>query len=332
MHNLKTNERKVLIYFGLFVAIAFLAGAAFFAWYPFQLPKVAGAADQTGSIAVNQDTHAARGFGSESARVDSQITLKIPNGQAPAVYQYLKEKYVGKENFLQNQFPGIHLSGQPLSDVSIFTDEYYDTPTLDLYKNQNSTRHRVRVNTTNPDDRKNGRELVQVKVTPPGQFDIRTELKYEVKVPQGFKDEPHPLIRLIAKKQRDEFKDVFKKAGINPYDLKRIFTIKQTRSRVYINLDNQNILSFSVDEGGAGILWAQGSFSSMDVGLVEVAYTEADEAKRKMLWDIRNAMLQDLQDHFPDLTVNSDSKYGIILGDLMQQIRAIPFLLKYGIL
>lgn len=282
---------------------------------------------------INQAPHTG-GLGSDSARIDSQITLKIPEGQADAVYQYLKKKYAAQQINMRDQFPGVHLYGQAMSDVSVFTDKYFDTPNLDLYKGKNSVRHRSRINTTHPDDRKNGRELVQMKVTPPGRFDLRNELKYDVKHSDKNKtaDDQHPLIRLIKGEQRADFKDVFTSAGIDPYTLRHAFTITQTRSRVYVNWDQKSMLSFSVDQGSASMLWGEGRFASVDVGLVENTYTEADEAKRKTMWEIRDAMIKDLVEHFPAVTVNSDSKYSIVLNQLVNQMAFIPTLMKLGII
>lgn len=289
---------------------------------------------QPGLAVDNQEQHAARGFGTASARVDSQITLRIPEGQADAVYEYLKARYVGQDHLLAERFPGLRLTGKKMSDVSLFTDEYYDTPALDLYRHKNSARHRVRVNTTNPGDRKSGRELVQMKVTPPGQFTLRTELKYEVREPARARtvDDVHPLIRLIADKQRRDFKQVYFDAGINPYSLRHVCTIEQTRSRGYLDLDGKNIFSFSVDVGSASILWARGSYSSVDLGLVEIAYTEADEAGRKQMWAIREAIIEDLVAHFPGMTQNDDSKYSIVLQQILEQMPLIPLLLRLRLL
>lgn len=286
------------------------------------------------NINVNQNSHDATGFGSSAARLDSQITLAIPNNQADAVYQYLKDTYVGKDNILKETFPDIHLAGQSLSDVSIFTDEYYDTRHLDLYKNENSARHRRRLNTTNPADKKSGRELIQVKVTPPGRFDYRSELKYEVERPKRVEsvDDTHPLIGLVIPAQRSDFKKLFTDVSIDPVRLRHIVTIQQTRSRVYINWDDVNIISFSVDKGSGNILWAQAGFSSVDIGLVEVAYTAADEAKRKVMWAIRDALVKDLKDHFSGMEQAADSKYGIVLTGLMRRINLIPYLIKFHII
>ena len=138
-----------------------------------------GPAQNTLGSNVDQAPHAA-GFGSDAARIDSQITLKIPDGHADAVYNYLKGKYSPEKTVTMEPVPGVRLVGQEMSDVSVFTDQYFDTPNLDLYKNANSARYRLRINTTDSHDRKSGRQLVQIKVTPPGQFDLRNELKYKI--------------------------------------------------------------------------------------------------------------------------------------------------------
>jgi hypothetical protein len=282
---------------------------------------------------IDQAPHDA-GFGSDAARIDSQITFKIPEGQADALYQYLRTKYFPEKIVTMEQFPGVRLIGQEMSDVSVFTDQYFDTPNLDLYKNTNSARYRLRINTTDSHDRKSGRELIQIKVTPPGQFDLRNELKYKLSRSAQYqmRDGRLPFVRYVSGGKRADFIEVFAKAGIDANTLRHILTITQTRSRVYVNWDKKNIVSFSVDQGEARILWAKGKFASVDVGLVEKTYTEADESKRKIMWQIRTAMAEDLKKQFPGLTVTSDSKYGIVLGQIIKKIGYIPTLLEFGIL
>src|SRR5262245_49214821 len=307
---------------------ALVAAGWYATWYYY--PKVGVELEGGPNFAPNQEQHTSRGYGADSVRVDSQITFRIPDGQAGAVYEYLKGKYVGQTGILKDQFPDINLNGKSGEDVSIFTDEYFDTPALDLFKTLNSTRHRSRINTTNPEDRKSGRELVQMKITPPGQFTHRSEYKFKVKRSDKRKtpDDFHPLISLVEKDLREDFKKVFREAGIDPYSLKHIFTIRQTRSRGYYNWDATNIMSFSVDEGCAGVLWTEGCFSSVDFGLVEIAYTEADEAKRQKMWAIRDAIVEDLLRQFPGLTQTTNSKYGIVLTQLMEQNPIIPALFR----
>lgn len=321
-------SRRAWITVGSLAALVALGWFAQWYYYP--------TVDESDSLpfAVSGESHGAQGRGTDSARVDSQVTLRIPNEQADAVYEYLRDKYVGRDNVLKERFPDLHLYGQNMSDTSTFVDEYFDSPLLQLYRNRNSARYRQRLNTTDPEDRKSGRELVQMKVTPPGRFDLRNELKYDVKPSRKLKtpDDLHPLIGLIDKSERDNFKKVFTDVGINPTSLSHVFTVTQTRRRGYLNWDQANILSFSVDQGTASILWATGRFTSVDLGIVEIAYTEADPAKREALWQIRDAIVKDLVEHFPALTVNSDSKYSIVLQQLLQQIPMIAALFRFHLL
>jgi hypothetical protein len=61
---------------------------------------------------------------------------------------------------------------------------------------------------------------------------------------------------------------------------------------------------------------------------VEVAYTEADAATRKQMWEIRDAIVADLLRQFPELRQNADSKYAIVLDQLMRKIPVLPLLLR----
>ena len=50
------------------------------------------------------------------------------------------------------------------------------------------------------------------------------------------------------------------------------------------------------------------------------------------MWEIRDAIVKDLQQHFPDLTQNADSKYGIVLKQLMEQLPLIPALFVFRVI
>jgi hypothetical protein len=310
-----------------------------FAWFSLLALSIlaattAPAPGQTPGALFNQDPHQSRGFGTEAARVDSQITLRIPQNRAAEVYAYLRRVYADGDEKLRAQFPDLRLRAEKKIDVSEFTDVYFDTPELGLFGTQNTIRHRSRVNTTNPDDRKSGRQLVQIKSTPSGRFDLRTELKFEVNPSQKFNDatDAHPLFRLVDRSQREDLQDAIRKMGVPPFTLRPSITIRQIRSRVYIYWDNKNILSFSVDEYRSRILWASAEASSVDVGLVENVYTEASETQRRQLWAIRDFMVTDLRKAFPDLEQNSTEKYSIILSQLLEKVPGLRFLIRHNLL
>ena len=286
----------------------------------------------------NQETHEAKGYGTNAARVDSQITLKIPEGKAQEVFSYIKETYAGNNDLLKNAFPALDLKGQEKIDIIEFTDEYFDTPNLDLYRNKNSVRHRHRLNTTDPNDRKSGRELIQMKVTPPGRFDMRTELKFKVekKLKNQLKrkdlDNNNQLLRFVNINSRANFKDALTKVGIDPYSLRLIITNHQRRSRVYVNWGNENTFSFSVDEYEATLLGLKASACSVDVGRCEKPYTAANEAKRKVMRDVTDFMVADLKTHFPELEQNNEDKYNILLHQILAQLPCLEFLIKWNLI
>ncbi len=299
-------------------------------------PSVTDSAPATataGSL-FNQDSRSSRGTGTEAARIDSQITLTIPEGKAPEVYAFLRRVYAESDERLRQQFPGLPLTGADEVDVSLFTDRYFDTAELSLYGTGNTVRHRNRINTTNPEDRKSGRHLVQIKVTPPGRFDLRTELKFDVQPSKKYRDEDdaHPLIQLVERVQRSDLKAALRRIGIEPLRLRPVLTIEQQRSRVYLYWGRENFLSFSVDQFAARSLWAVGRSSSVDIGLVENVYTEADSAKRRAMWAIRDQIVADLRSQFPDLEVNSTEKYTIMMAQIEEKLPWIRFLLRHNLL
>ena len=288
------------------------------------------------TFGFDQSTHVA-GYGANAARVDSQITLTVPEDQVEKLYQYLRETYIDHNDLMKERFPSLDIRGENKIDISEFTDEYYDTTNLDLDKSSNSARYRTRVNTTNLNDPKSGRELVQVKATPPGQFDYRTELKFKVEnkiVSQKnmTRDDTTQLLKLVNNNERGDFKKALEIVGVDPYSLRKIFTIKQKRGRVYVDWNSKNFLSFSVDQGGANKSFATGKFSSVDIGLVEDVYTPASTGERDKMWEIRDYMVEDLIKKFPNLHQTESSKYSIVLDQIRQRIPYFDLAIKYNLI
>lgn len=254
-------------------------------------------------------------FGTDFSRIDSQITLKIPEGKAQKVYDYLRKTYVDNDKTVKKAFPNFNIKGEPQVDISDFTDDYFDTSYLDLYQSQNTIRFRHRENTVNPADPKSGKELIQIKITPAGRFDLRSELKF--KVNNSNPNSSFFLDRIDPALRADFQKAIF---PLTSRDLRPILTLNQKRSRVYLDLDKINFLSFSVDKGQSTIWGKTGQLSSIDIGLVETAYTEADETLRKKFQDINAFVVDDLQKKFPELIKTSEDKYVVILSQIIRQI------------
>lgn len=276
-----------------------------------------------------QATHASKGhFGTDFSRVDSQTTLKIPLGEAHEVYAYLRKTYGNNHiGFIKAAFPNLDLQGEQRQDVSDFTDYYFDTAYLDLYKSRNTIRFRHRVNTLDKNDPKNGRELVQIKITPHGHFELRNEIKYKVDennvAPAQITHGASP-VAFIKPDQVKDFSAAI--APIQAQDLRYLVTLHQVRSRAYLDMDGENIISFSVDQIESHALWASARIASVDIGLQETTYTQADPKKRAIMRKIDQLVLDDLRRQFPQLTLNKKDKYELIVSQLSQEIPGFGFL------
>ena len=71
------------------------------------------------------------------------------------------------------------------------------------------------------------------------------------------------------------------------------------------------------------VLWARAEIYSVDIGLVETYFSGANPSERKILWRMRDALLQDLASNFPFLKVNDREKYALLLDQLKT---SLPFL------
>src|SRR5215211_3016808 len=122
--------------------ISLLLGLSVLLWYPAQ---------------PFADDETARGFNVD--RIESEDKLTIPADQAEEVSAYLKH-YVDDPSFLKGISPAL----SAIWSVEWFVDRYFDTPQLDLRARGHGIRHRTRTNLTNEQDRKSGRELMQIKL------------------------------------------------------------------------------------------------------------------------------------------------------------------------
>lgn len=272
----------------------------------------------------------------EEVRIEDDLSLSYPVGKTDEIVAHLKSKYIDATSFVKSLGPNFTSS---FGDED-FTDIYFDTPNLDLYKRKIGLRHRLRVNRLDSEDRKNGRELIQLKLSGDDKFTdtdnsgSRNEIKYEVVRPETIadRDDKHQLLGLIARDQRDDFKDRIKELGLDVYKLRPILTIKQRRQRVYINRDNATFVSFSMDDSQSRRWWAKAEFSQLELELNELAYTEADEVERERMKEIRKSMVKDLREHFDYLKSDKTIKYQKAFDLLAVKIPWMRFWVKIGLM
>lgn len=267
----------------------------------------------------------ARGF--NVLRIEQEDKLTVPPGQAAAVWNFLHD-YLVKDTTALKQLDPNFTSFYYVED---FTDTYYDTPDLQMLAKQGGVRHRRRVNLSNPNDRKSGRELMQIKLNniTGNQLD-RGELKYTIEYPQEIKtaEDTHPLLGIVKPSHREDLKQQLAKLGVEAYAMRPILTIRDLRKRVYIYRNKKPFMSISHDSVTSEMMWAKFAIVEIEPELNEIGYTEADSTTRARMEAIGTRISDMLMAKFPELKRELTPKYGKAFNAFEDQIPFLRFLVK----
>ena len=284
--------------------------------------------------AINVAAHARAPY-LETVRVEDDFNLSYPVGKSDEIVAYLKSRYIDDQSFVNSL--GSEFSSSYGDEV--FTDKYFDTPGLDLYQRRAGLRHRLRVDLLDPNSEKSGRELIQLKLSAEDKLleqdssGSRNEIKFDVVYPDlTEKDDFHPVIGLIHQDEREQFKVYVQDLKINPYKFKQILVLQQHRRRIYLNLNGETFISFSIDDVKSARWWAKAEFSQMEIELNEVAYTGADQATKDRMHQIREEMIQDLREQFGYLQDDTTIKYTKTFDLLAEKIFWFKFWILIGVL
>lgn len=265
-------------------------------------------------------------------RLENEEKVNISKDTIEEVWKYLKKYYVDEEENLEILGEGIEST---FSDEE-FTDRYFDTSKLELLKDNSEVRHRKRINNTNTDDKKSGRELVQVKVNNEDENNLTTrqEVKYDIENNKKNKtvDDRHKIIGLIENDQREEFKKKISDNGVDPYKLRYMFTINQRRRRIYLTKDEKPLITISVDEYRTKKLWKKVEFFEVEMELNEITYTEGDETIRQEMEDMRKKIKENITENFTDATLDFTPKYVKTFNALLKAMPFLKFLIRIHIL
>jgi hypothetical protein len=175
-------------------------------------------------------------------------------------------------------------------------------------------RHRSRVVLTDSESRKNGRELMQIKINHiDGNALNRGEYKYPVKhyKPGGNEEEydNHAFLGLVKRKHRVRIIDRLKDNGIDALKLEPSILITQLRKRVYVFRDTSAFATLTLDIDSAFYLGDEAQFTEMEMELNEIAYTMADSTERQRMEAINDLLRKDLLTHFPAIHQDQTPKY-----------------------
>ncbi len=263
-------------------------------------------------------------------RIEQEDKLLVPSHRSEEVWQFLHRMLVTDSTFLRKLNPAFTVAWSE----EIFVDTYFDTPELEVLKMENGIRHRRRTNISNPNDRKSGRELLQVKLNNiSGNSLERGELKYPIvyTASQSTPDDVHPVFGIVQADQREPLRAQVGKMGIDAAPLRPILTITDRRRRIYISLDGKSFLSVSHDEAKSGMYWAKSELVEIEPELNEIAFTEASPERRRYMESIGRQISGAILAEFPDIKRDLTPKYNKMFYQLEGKIPALRSLVRYDL-
>jgi len=262
-------------------------------------------------------------------RMVSEARLIIPPEMKEAVWQYLVGHLVDDKTWIKSLDPGLNSYWFD----EMVTDVYFDTPDLILYHNRNSLRFRTRANLTNPDALPGGQRLVQVSIhgSEPdnaGSSIQKFEVKISTKKPRVPDDLPAPL-RWIKSNQRDGFKASMQQLSVNPYALKPVLTLKQEMRSIYIPRNGENFICIRLSTDTSRLLWVDFNQVVIEPQMDDAAYAAASAEEQQEMERIYEALVHDIANKFPAVSIELTPKYHAVFDDYFQQIPRLDFLEEY---
>jgi hypothetical protein len=273
--------------------------------------------EEAQKLPAQEQEFSARGF--NTLRIEQEDKISVPSDKAEEVWNFLYAHFIVDTTALKALDPRL----TAYFNEEHFADTYFDTPTLQLYEMQSGVRHRKRENLSNANDRKSGRELMQIKVSNISANSLeRGEFKYKIHYPTQVKvaEDRHPMLGIIKPSQRDEFKTRLQNMGLDPYSMRPIVTVYDQRKRIYFQRDQKTLMSISFDQVKAELLWAKADFIEIEPELNEVAFTEADSATRVYMEETNARISALLKEKFPYLKSDLTPKYNKSLDRLAAEI------------
>jgi hypothetical protein len=280
------------------------------------------------SVHADEEDFSAAGY--NRLRVEQESKLLVPLERAEEVWKFLHDRY-GMDSAALKQLDPLFAS---YCTDEQFIDTYFDTPDLKLLAMESGVRHRRRINLTNPDDRKSGRELMQIKVNDLSRNALeRGEIKFEIKRPANKQspEDNHPMLGMVKSSQREEFIQRLKEMGLEPFSMKPVLTVLDFRKRIYIARDRKPFMSLSFDTASSGMWWAETKFVEIEPELNEIVFTAADPATKQYMETILHTITSEIQQHFPFIENNLTPKYNKSFHKLEAQLPFLRFLVRWNL-
>ena len=264
--------------------------------------------------------------GTNNLRIEHEDRLFVPLEKSKEVLDFLHQYFLQ-----QSEITKLDPLLTSYVNVEDFTDLYFDTPSFQALKMKTGIRRRQRFNRTDPNDPKNGRELMEIKLNDiTGSNLERGEIKFDIEYTGRSKtdDDNHPMIGAVKPSQRKEFKQWLVKIGLDPNSMKPILTIKDRRTRFYLRRNDRPFMSISHDQASSSLLWAKYEFVEVEPELNEIAFTEADAETRAYMRKIGAQVTGVIAARFPEIKSDLTPKYNRVFTAFESQIPQFRFLIR----
>jgi hypothetical protein len=243
-----------------------------------------------------------------SARIENEYKYSVPIEIYDSVWIYMRDNYGSKKLFLRK---GDSSFVSSISDEA-FIDQYFDNKTFQLLTSQNGIRYRTRKVLSDSTNRKNNRELMQIKINGIDSNALnRAEYKYPIKhyssSDKGY--ESSPFLNLIKKTYREEIIKTLSQLKIDANTLKPFIVVDQNRKRVYIYKGAKAFSTITLDSVTATQNKDKVNFIEIEMELNEIAYTAANDLERKKMEKLNKTIMEDLMAKFPQIKQDQTPKY-----------------------
>ena len=240
---------------------------------------------------------------SGSSRIENEYKLNMPLDKYETVWNFLVDTYVSRKSLGE-----IDPDYTTAASVEFFSDLYFDDDAHSLLARQHGVRIRSRFIPADPANPKNGRRLLQIKMSNiDDKADLnRAEIKFEVGTQVR-----HNIKHLVPYVQPQDLHDV---AGIlNDLDvdireMKKI-TLGQERRRVYISYRNAPFATITLDKVDTSFLMWDCSFVEVEIELNEILYTAVDDDKRDEMEQVSGIIKTVLEKQYPFIKRDQTPKY-----------------------
>lgn len=263
-------------------------------------------------------------------RLESEFKLAVPEGQREAVWQYLNEAY-GPQGTILTELGTRYTVTFAREE---FLDRYFDMPELSLLQRKFGLRHRSRYVREGSNLRKDGRQLVQLKISSEDKTGVvRQELKFETRrnarsVRNG---EDHlPCLGLVRRSERPALREQLRSLDVEPKRLVEVVSLLQARDRVYVSRDGIAFATITLDHVVARHGPYTAVFVEMELELNEIAYTDAGPEARQEMTVVNTRMKDDLMRRFPGLVQDQTPKYNKAVDRLRLTVPMFDVFLPLG--